>query len=150
MQKINIPLLGLRENSEARAGRDGECHVLHNMTVDKEGGKVIAPPSKGTEVTATYFGEYYHVKAAEWLSVNNGKVYNSKGVQINVADGVSDGYVKSLAFMGNVVVMYCDDSSVRYAIHDGNYRYLGRLPELPRLNIEVKPIHVTTLTKEAY
>ena len=150
MQKINIPLLGLRENSEARAGRDGECHVLHNMTVDKEGGKVIAPPSKGTEVTATYFSEYYHVKAAEWLSVNNGKVYNSKGVQINVANGVSDGYVKSLAFMGNVVVMYCDDGSVRYAIYDGNYRYLGRLPELPRLNIEVKPIHVTTLTKEAY
>jgi hypothetical protein len=35
MQKINVPILGVTDGSEARAVRDGECCVLHNLTVDK-------------------------------------------------------------------------------------------------------------------
>ena len=46
MQKVNVPILGLTSNSEARAVRDGECMVLHNLTVEEGGVKVIAPPSE--------------------------------------------------------------------------------------------------------
>ena len=37
MQKVNVPILGLTSNSEARAVRDGECMVLHNLTVEEGG-----------------------------------------------------------------------------------------------------------------
>ena len=150
MQKINIPILGLTASGEARAMRDGECCVLHNMTVDSGGVKVVAKPAEGVEKNASEYREFYHARAKQWLSLNSGKVYNATGQQVNIVDKQSDGYVQSLEFMGNIVVMYCRDNSVRYAIYDAGYRYLGRLPELPRLGISVKPVHVTTLTTEAY
>ena len=55
MQKINVPILGLKDSCEARAVRDGECAVLHNITVDKEGAKIIAlwPRACGKLLTLT-------------------------------------------------------------------------------------------------
>lgn len=150
MQKINVPILGLKDSCEARAVRDGECAVLHNITVDKEGAKIIAPPSKGTAVTGTLNEEFFHVTAGEWLSVRYNGVYNSKGVRINEIDKTVDGSVETLAFMGNLLIMYCKDGTVRYAIYDGYYRYLGRLPELPRLEVSIRPIHATILTENKY
>ncbi len=151
MQKITVPILGVTDGSEARAVRDGECAVLHNLTIDKGGVKVIAPPTKSAAVAQSIYDEYYHPKADRWLSVRTNGVYNnSNNERINVIDGQVDGSVKSLAFMGNMVVMYCADGTVRYAMYDGNYRYLGRLPELPRLNISIRPVHCTTLTENKY
>lgn len=150
MQKINVPILGVTDGSEARAVRDGECSVLHNLTVDKGGTRVIAPPTVASATNVKDYNEYYHTKAEQWLSVENGSVYNSKRVRINEIAGVVDGKVQSLSFMGNLAVMYCVDGTVRYAIYDGNYRYLGRLPELPKLNISIRPIHSTTVTENKY
>ena len=83
MQKINVPILGVTDGSEARAVRDGECCVLHNLTVDKGGTRVIAPPSVASATNVKDYNEYYHTKAEQWLSVENGSVYNSKRVRIN-------------------------------------------------------------------
>lgn len=144
MQKINVPLLGLTTNSEARGVKDGECSVLHNLTADAEGTKVIAPPTAKIVTPVERSSEYFHEKAGRWLFIKYGSVYDEKGNCIN-----SDGSVASLSFMGNIVVMYCADG-VRYAIFDGNYRYLGKLPTLPELRIGIKPVHVTTLSDETY
>ena len=105
MQKINVPILGVTDGSEARAIRDGECCVLHNLTVDKGGTRVIAPPTVASATNVKDYNEYYHTKAEQWLSVENGSVYNSKRVRINEIAGVVDGKVQSLSFMGNLVVM---------------------------------------------
>lgn len=143
MQKVNIPILGLTSNSEARAVVDGECMVLHNLTVEEGGVKVIAPPteSAGVESVAK---KYYHEKAKEWLTLyNSGSVASSKGT-IN-----QDGKVKSLSFVGNIVVMYCADG-VRYAIYDGGYRYMGKLPELPRLNVAIESKFINIQTDNWY
>ena len=75
MQKVNIPILGLTSNSEARAVRDGECMVLHNLTVEEGGVKVIAPPSEGEVVRFTDYKEYFHDKVDRWLSLRGGKGY---------------------------------------------------------------------------
>ena len=144
MQKINVPLLGLSTNSEARGVKDGECSVLHNLTADAEGAKVIARPTEKIVTPVERSSEYFHEKAGRWLYIKAGSVYDEKGNRIN-----SDGSVASLSFMGNIVVMYCADG-VRYAIFDGNYRYLGTLPTLPELQIGIKPVHVTTLSDEKY
>lgn len=145
MQQINVPILGVTDGSEARAIRDGECSVLHNLTIDRGGTKVIAPPSVASSVNEKDYNEYYHTKAEQWLSVRNGGAYDAKGNKIN-----TDGSVQSLSFMGNLVVMYCVDGTVRYAIYDGNYRYLGRLPELPKLNVGITPKYINTLTPGWY
>ena len=145
MQKVNVPILGLTSSSEARAVTDGESRVLHNMTIESGGTKVVPPPSR-TIVSSTYRRRgYFHEKVGQWLYIESGGIVkNEKGNRIN-----SDGIVTSLSFMGNIVVMYCADG-VRYAIFDGNYRYLGMLPTLPELQIGIKPVHVTTLSDEKY
>lgn len=146
MQKINIPILGLAMGGEARSIKDGECSIMHNLTADGGGARVIAPPTKG--ITASSFGgykEYFHEKTGQWLFIKNGRLYNDKGTAIN-NDGSA---INRLAFMGNIVIMYCTDG-VRYAIFDGYYRYLGKLPQLPKMKISIKPIHVTTLSDESY
>ena len=140
MQKVNVPILGLTSNSEARAVRDGECMVLHNLTVEEGGVKVIAPPSE----TAGKANEYYHASAGQWLYISDaGIVVRDNGVVVN-----EDGVVSSLEFMGNLVVMYCSDG-VRYAVYDGNYRYLGRLPK-PKLDISIETKQTTILTENKY
>lgn len=144
MQKVNVPILGLTSSSEARAVTDGECRVLHNMTIESGGTKVVPPPTAKITTGGSGRRDYYHEKAGMWLNVEDGIVKDNKGNRIN-----SDGIVTSLSFMGNIVVMYCDDG-VRYAIFDGNYRYLGTLPTLPELQIGIKPVHVTTLSDERY
>ena len=145
MQKVNVPILGLTSNSEARAVRDGECMVLHNLTVEEGGVKVIAPPSEGEVVRSTDYKEYFHDKADKWLSLRGGKVYDDKG---NVLyDG---GGVRRVAFMGNLVVMFCGDGT-RYALFDGNgYRFLGKLPVLPRLKVKIAPEVVTVMSEGKY
>ena len=149
MQKINIPLLGLTTNSEARGAKDGECSILHNLTVDGGGTKVITPPAKGLAVAAYGYKEYFHEKTEQWLCIKYGKVYNEKGMCINSLNGTADGTVDEISFMGNIVIMYCVDG-VRYAIFDGGYRYLGKLPKLPALSINIKPVHITTLSDSEY
>ena len=149
MQKINIPILGLTSNSEARGVKDGECGIMHNLTVDAGGTKVITPPTKGIAVSAYHYKEYFHEKAEQWLYIKQGKVFNDKNAVINIIDGEFDGEVNELSFMGNIVIMYCSDG-VRYAIYDGSYRYLGKLPKLPELSISIKPMHITTLSDAEY
>ncbi len=148
MQKINIPILGLTTSGEARGVKDGECMVMHNLTADGGGTKVIAPPTRATLTERSV--EYFHEKPERWLYIKSGSVYDENDKLVNTLDGdAADGSVNSLSFMGNMVVMICADG-VRYAIFDGGYRYLGRLPQMPELNISIKPIHVTTLTDEKY
>ncbi len=149
MQKIDTPILGLVNNSEARGVRDGECCIMHNLTADGGGTKVIIPPTKGITVSGCDYKEYFHEKAEEWLYIKNGTVYDDAGNLINTLNGSTDGTVNELSFMGNIAIMYCPDG-VRYAIYDGNYRYLGKLPQIPKLNIAFKPVHVTTLSDEKY
>lgn len=144
MQKVNVPILGLTSNSEARAVRDGECMVLHNLTVEEGGVKVIAPPSEGEVVRSTDYKEYFHDKADRWLSLRGGKVYDDKGNELY------GGGVRRVAFMGNLVVMFCGDGT-RYALFDGNgYRFLGKLPVLPRLKVKIAPEVVTVMSEGKY
>ncbi|MBQ5662996.1 MAG: hypothetical protein IIV19_01025, partial [Bacteroidaceae bacterium] len=148
MQKINIPLLGLTSNSEARGIKDGECSIMHNLTADADGTKVITPPSKNNLGQKNKYKEYFHDKSEEWLCVENGNVFYNNQL-LNKLNGTNDGYIDEISFMGNVVIMYCADG-VRYAIYDGSYRYLGKLPTLPKFTISIKPTHITTLSDEEY
>ena len=149
MQKINIPFLGLTTNSEARGIKDGECSIMHNLTADGGGTKVITPPTKGVAVSAYKYKEYFHEKAEQWLFIKQSNVYDENGVRVNTLNGEADGTVEELSFMGNIVIMYCPDG-VRYAIYDSDYRYLGKLPTLPKMNINIKPLHITTLSDSKY
>ena len=144
MQKINIPILGLTTAGEARGVKDGECRVLHNLTADSGGTRIIAPPTAQSVEPLSRSKEYFHEKVGQWLYLNLGRVEDEQGNKIN-----ADGSVDDLSFMGNIVVLYCADG-VRYAIYDDGYRYLGKLPSLPPLSIGIKPVHVTTLSDEKY
>ena len=143
MQNLIIPISGLHSNLETRLLRDGDTHILHNLTIEDGGVKTITPPRKSTATTSSTI-EYYHEKADKWLSLQGGKVYGPDGAYIN-----TDGYISSVAFMGNIVMMYSGNET-RYAIYDGDYRYLGKIPELPKLNITIKSTIYTTLTTEKY
>ncbi len=149
MQKINIPISGLASNSEARAVRDGECMVLHNLTAGQGATTVVAQPAVGNVVRYTDYKEYYHEKPGRWLALRNGKVYDDKGTELYVWNNVS-GKVSKIAFMGNIVVMLCGDG-MRYALFDGaGYRFLGKRPLLPRLKVAIAPEVVTVMTESKY
>ena len=147
MQKITIPISGVTSNSEARAVKDGECRILHNLTCEAGATKVIAPPSKGTAIEANSYTEYYHAKADKWLVVRNKEKSLTNYIVIGGREITG---VESLAFMGNIVIINCTDG-VLYALYSGDaYRYLGKLPELPRLKISLLPTHAATFTENKY
>ena len=136
--------MGLASNSEARAVRDGECMVLHNLTVEQGGVRVVAPPAYGAVVEHSDYREFYHEKAGRWLVLRVGNVYDGDAA---LYDG---GGVQSIAFMGNLAVMSCSDG-VRYALFDGSaYRFLGKLPVLPRLKVAIAPKVITVMTESKY
>ena len=123
MNKINIPFKGMTNVPDDSFSQDGSMSVLLNMR--HKGGELVQcqPPAK--EPTVQVKQALYHAQSGQWL-------FLKPTGQINIGGETVTG-VTSVALMGNIVVLY-KERSVEYAIwRNGDYVYLGPLPEVPVL-----------------
>lgn len=153
MNKINIPFRGMTNVPDDNFSQDGYMAVLLNMR--HKGGELVQcqPPTKGTYRTPSTSSSsamrkaIYHPQSECTLMLYaNGELINDNSLK----DAVVATGVKSFAIMGNIVVLY-KENTVEYAIYrDGGYVELGELPALPKLEVAIKPIHSTTVTSKKY
>lgn len=147
MNKINIPFKGMTNVPDDSFSQDGSMSVLLNMR--HKGGELV-PCQPPTERPASKVMQaMYHTQSQQWLELTTGGI-----LQYTDGDGGATfpvAGVKSFAIMGNIVIMYLE-SSVQYAIwRDGAYKYLGELPEVPRLLASnLQEVELKRTTDEEY
>lgn len=132
MNKINIPFRGMTNVPDDSFSQDGSMSVLLNMR--HKGGELVQcqpPVEKGA--TDAVLQVLYHPQSDRWLELLSGGELSVRYGEKQEGDIKVSG-VNSFAIMGNIVIMYLENS-VEYAIwRNGGYVYLGELPEVPRLN----------------
>ena len=131
MNKINIPFRGMTNVPDDSYSQDGSMSVLLNMR--HKGGELV-PCQPPTETSSPKVVQaMYHAQSGLWLELlENGTLQWDNGG--DSGGTLKDSGVQSFALMGNIVIMYLENSA-EYAIwRNGAYVYLGPLPEVPRLN----------------
>lgn len=154
MQK-NFTFKGIVRNADALYAKEGECLEVVNMHL-KNGSMVpVPPPCTVAELNGNYSAIYLHSMASTYLciSADDGTVhlYDSdfRAIGSDGAAGLSDECVgvKRVEFMGNIVCMFTDNTTL-YAIYDSQrYRWLGERPTMPTLKFSIESqVHKLTTT----
>lgn len=134
MNKINIPFKGMTNVPDDSFSQDGSMSVLLNMR-HKGGELVQCQPPVEKDATDAVLQVLYHPQSDRWLELLNGGELSVRHEEEQKGSIKGSG-VESFAIMGNIVIMYLENS-VEYAIwRNGGYVYLGELPEVPRLDAD--------------
>lgn len=148
MNKINIPFRGMTNVPDDSFSQDGSMSVLLNMR--HKGGELVQcqpPVEKGA--TDAVLQVLYHPQSDRWLELLSGGELSVRYGEKQEGDIKVSG-VNSFAIMGNIVIMYLENS-VEYAIwRNGGYVYLGELPEVPRLNMTLEHVVENVETEHYY
>lgn len=145
MNKINIPFRGMTNVPDDSFSQDGSMSVLLNMR--HKGGELVQCKKPSEEPAPRVQQALYHAQSDMWLELlEDGTLQYGNRTEGNTFEGK----YKSFATMGNIVIMYLENS-VKYAIwRNGGYVYLGELPEVPRLGITTSAVEESVLTEGNY
>ena len=130
MNKINIPFKGITNVPDDSFSQDGSMSVLLNMR--HKGGELVQCQPPVERSASKVRQAMFHAQSRQWLELTTDGIVQYTDGAGGASFPVTD--IKSFAIMGNIVIMYLENS-VEYAIwRNGKYVYLGPLPEVPRLN----------------
>lgn len=130
MNKINIPFRGMTNVPDDSFSQDGSMSVLLNMR--HKGGELVQCQPPAERSASKVRQAMFHAQSRQWLELTTEGIVQYTDGAGGASFPVTD--IKSFAIMGNIVIMYLENS-VEYAIwRKGAYVYLGPLPEVPRLN----------------
>ena len=148
MEKKIVTFKGITNVPDDGLNEAGDMAVLMNMR--HKGGELV-PCGKPTPVAV---GEelkqvLYHANSGYWLGLNSrGDLYSYDDNMNPCGDDIAEG-VESFALMGNIVIMNFADR-VEYAIwRNGDFEYLGGLPEVPEMGITLEH-HTENVETESY
>lgn len=148
MNKINIPFKGMTNVPDDSYSQDGSMSVLLNMR-HKGGELVQCQPPMEKNAPDTVLQVLYHPQSDRWLELLSGGELSVRYGE-KLEGNIKDSGVNSFAIMGNIVIMYLENS-VEYAIwRNGDYVYLGELPEAPWLEITTNTVEESVLTEGKY
>ena len=141
MEKKIVTFKGITNVPDDGFNEAGDMAVLMNMR-HKGGELVPCQPPAPVRVDDNISQVLYHANSGYWLALKQGEllVYDNK---FNVAESIAEqgtivqSGVESFALMGNIVIMNFADR-VEYAIwRNGEYEYLGGLPEVPKMRCDL-------------
>ena len=141
MEKKIVTFKGITNVPDDGFNEAGDMAVLMNMR-HKGGELVPCQPPAPVRVDDNISQVLYHANSGYWLALKQGEllVYDNK---FNVAESIAEqgtivqSGVESFALMGNIVIINFADG-VEYAIwRNGEYEYLGGLPEVPRMRCDL-------------
>lgn len=151
MEKKIVTFKGISNVPDDGFNEAGDMAVLMNMR--HKGGELVpcgepTPVAVGEELKQVL----YHANSGYWLGLNSrGDLYSYDDNMNPCGDEIAEG-VESFALMGNIVIINFADR-VEYAIwRNGDFEYLGGLPEVPRMKIETtrRPVKVSTAPNKYY
>lgn len=145
MENVKIQFKGITRNTDDGICADGECMELINARVNNSSIEPIGNPILLKQTANKYTSIYHHTIAKRYIGVTeSGQMYEMPedlSSETIMTDSVK---AKSIEFIGNTVSIVTDEG-LRYMIfRNGNYIYLGGLPDVPQMQIgkEVKEISV--------
>lgn len=150
MEKKIISFKGITNVPDDGLNEAGDMAVLMNMR--HKGGELV-PCQKPAKDDLGYSIKQalYHANSEHWLELEDDGSLYYRNKDSQQEEQLADG-VMSFAIMGNIVIMNFADR-VEYAIwRNGNFEYLGGLPEVPRMEIETtrRPVKTSTAPNKYY
>lgn len=150
MEKKIITFGGITNVPDDGLNEAGDMAVLMNMR--HKGGELVPCQRPAETPQLNVDKALYHANSGCWILLANGNLEAKKADYSKVLVWAREKYVTSFALMGNIVIINFADG-VEYAIwRNGEYEYLGGLPEVPRMTIETtrRPVKVSTAPNKYY
>lgn len=145
MENVKIQFKGITRNTDDGICADGECMELINARVNNSSIEPIGNPILLKQTVNKYTSIYHHTIAKRYIGVTeSGQMYEMPEDLSSETILTTDVKAKGIEFIGNTVSIVTDEG-LRYMIfRNGNYIYLGGLPDVPKMQIgkEVKEISV--------
>ena len=148
MNRFNVTFKGMSNVPDDGFGEAGDMALLLNMR--HKGGELVQCQPPAPAPSQKVEQALYHAQSGYWLELSGGILVAKKG---DKTEHIRLERVESFALMGNIVIMYLQNS-VEYAIwkpYLEKYVDLGALPSAPDLKIDVTAQNpITTSSTEAY
>lgn len=147
MARVKIPFRGQTANKE----QDGDCRTIVNLRPSRRG---TYKPVPARQVLKNLTREYNHMFVHKgstyenWIGVEANRIY----VNVEEANEVvfeTEEPINSIEQIGNVVVLVCASVTSYLLWVDGEYRFLGELPELPVFEVSITDEVEMSLTYKA-
>lgn len=137
MENKIIQIKGITRNTDDGICPDGECMELINARLKNGSIEPIGKPILIKETKNTYKNIYYHTLAKRYIGItSDGKMYEMPEDFSSETIMPGDVKAKSIGFIGNTVSITTDEGIIYLLFRNGNYIYLGELPDFPKMNIK--------------
>lgn len=150
MEKKIISFKGITNVPDDGLNEAGDMAVLMNMR--HKGGELV-PCQRPDETNQLNVDKaLYHANSGCWIILRNGILEARKDGYFKTLVWEKEKHVTSFALMGNIIIINFADR-VEYAIwRNGDFEYLGGLPEVPRMEIETtrRPVKTSTAPNKYY
>lgn len=138
MARIKIPFLGVSTHSNHK---DGECRSVVNMRPENGVWQPVAPRKVVQSFSDTYDIVFVHRGNGyeNWIGIKNSETYSIiykdiEDTPTTVSNPLS-GIINSVEQIGNTL-SFTTDTTIYYALYkNGNYVFLGEMPDLPNMFI---------------
>lgn len=137
MENKIIQIKGITRNTDDGICPDGECMELINARLKNGSIEPIGKPILIKETKNTYKNIFYHTLAKRYIGItSDGKMYEMPEDFSSETLMSGDVKAKSIGFIGNTVSVITDEGIIYFLFRNGNYIYLGDLPDLPKMTIK--------------
>lgn len=139
MENVKIQFKGITRNTDDGMCQDGECMELINAHLENGSIEPIGKPILLKGLQRAYKKIYYHTNAKKYIGMDtDGKLYEISEDSTTEEVLAGDLVAKDIAFIGNTISV-STSNGLRYVLFkQGEYKYLGALPELPEIGIDKK------------
>lgn len=136
MENVKIQFKGITRNTDDGICPDGECMELINARVKSSGIEPIGNPILLKQTENKYTSIYHHTIAKRYIGVTeSGQMYEMPEDFSTETILTTDVKAKGIEFIGNTVSIVTEEG-LRYMIfRNGNYIYLGELPDVPDMTV---------------
>ena len=147
MARIKIPFRGQTANKM----QDGDCRTIVNLRPSRQGVyQPVALRREMRKLTRKYNHMFVHKGSTyeHWIGIQSNKVYvdveKSNEIMFQTSEPIN-----SIEQVGNVVVLLCNSMTNYLLRTDGDYMFLGNLPELPAFSISIQDTISKSITLKA-
>lgn len=139
MQNVKVQFKGITRNTDDGMCSDGECMELINAHLENGSIEPIGKPILLKGLQRAYKKIYYHTNAKKYIGIDtDGRLYEISEDLTTEEVLTGDLTAIDVAFVGNTIAVSTSDG-LRYILYkQGEYKYLGALPELPEIKIDKK------------
>lgn len=146
MARIKLPIKGQTATKSA----DGECRAIINMRPNVGGSYEPVTPRREIKSLVRAYDHLFMHKTSTFehrIGVAQNKVF-VYAEEANEAMYQTPEPINSIQQIGNTIALICDSTVNHLLYADGQYRFLGELPDLPAFSINTTETSIALTLKE--